>query len=90
MPRASRKRQFAYNAHTAYDKRTTVFSEAKTIVADFANKTLHIGKKVFDDSRVLSTAYKRPMAMKGNHEWWKYIYDKYNGCVFCPEYQALR
>ena len=34
-------------------------------------------KKVFDDGRVLSTAYKRPQTMKGGHEWWKYVYDEY-------------
>ena len=46
-------------------------------------------KKVFDDGRVLSTACKRPMTMKGGHEWWKYVYDEYYDCVICPEYQPL-
>ena len=60
-----------------YDKVTQTFPEIETIVADSAYKTPHICKKVFTDGRVLSTAYKRPMTMKGGHEWWKYVYDEY-------------
>mgnify|MGYP000884142034 CR=1 FL=1 len=73
-----------------YDKVTETFPEMETVVADSAYKTPHICKKVFDDGRVLSTAYKRPMTMKGGHEWWKYVYDEYYDCVICPEYQPLR
>ncbi len=73
-----------------YDKVIKAFPEVETIVADSAYKTPHICKKVFDDDRVLSTAYKRPMTMKGGHEWWKYVYDEYYDCVICPEYQSLR
>lgn len=72
-----------------YDKVTAAFPEVETIVADSAYKTPHICKKVFEDSRVLSTAYKRPQTMKGGHEWWKYVYDEYYDCVICPEYQPL-
>ena len=72
-----------------YDNVTQTFPEIETIVADSAYKTPHICKKVFDDGRVLSTAYKRPMTMKGGHEWWKYVYDEYYDCVICPEYQPL-
>jgi len=73
-----------------YDKVTEKFPDIKTVVADSAYKTPHICKKVFDDNRILSTAYKRPMTMKGGHEWWKYVYDEYYDCIICPEYQALR
>ena len=52
-----------------YNKVTETFAQVETIVADSAYKTPHICKKVFEDSRVLSTAYKRPMTMKGGHEW---------------------
>ena len=52
-----------------YDKVTEAFPEIKTVVADSAYNTPHICKKVFDDDRVLSTAYKRPQTMKGGHEW---------------------
>ena len=54
-----------------YDKLVENFPEVETIVADSAYKTPHICKKIFDDGRVLSTAYKRPMTKKGGHEWWK-------------------
>ena len=72
-----------------YDKLTETFPEVETVVADSAYKTPHICKKVFDDGRVLSTAYKRPQTMKSGHEWWKYVYDEYYDCVICPEYQPL-
>ena len=72
-----------------YDKLTENFPEIETIVADSAYKTPHICKKIFDDGRVLSTAYKRPLTKKGGHEWWKYVYDEYYDCIICPEYQVL-
>ena len=72
-----------------YDEVTEKFPQVETIVADSAYKTPHICKKIFDDGRVLSTAYKRPMTMKGGHEWWKYVYDEYYDCIICPEYQVL-
>ena len=72
-----------------YDKVTERFPDVETIVADSAYKTPHICKKVFEDERVLSTAYKRPMTKKDGHEWWKYVYDEYYDCVICPEYHAL-
>lgn len=73
-----------------YEEVTERFPKVKTIVADSAYKTPHICKKVFDDCRVLSSAYKRPMTRKGGHEWWKYVYDEYYDCVICPEYQVLK
>ena len=72
-----------------YDKVTEKFPEVETVVADSAYKTPHICKKVFDDNRVLSTAYKRPMTMKGGHEWWKYVYDEHFDCIICPEFHTL-
>ena len=60
------------------------------VVADSAYKTPSICKKVFDDGRALSTAYKRSMTMKGGHEWCKYVYDVYYDCDICPEYQVLK
>ena len=73
-----------------YDKVVEKYPQVKTIVADSAYKTPHICKKIFDDGRVLSTAYKRPQTMKGGHEWWKYVYDEYFDCIICPEYQVLK
>ena len=72
-----------------YDKLVQSFPEVETVVADAAYKTPHICKKVFRDGRVLSTAYKRPMTMKGGHPWWSYVYDEYFDCVICPEYQII-
>ena len=72
-----------------YDKVTKQFPEIETVVADSAYKTPHICKKIFDDNRVLSTAYKRPQTMKGGHKWYEYVYDEYYDCIICPEYQPL-
>ena len=72
-----------------YDKVTEQFPEIETVVADSAYKTPHICKKIFDDNRVLSTAYKRPQTMKGGHKWYEYVYDEYYDCIICPEYQPL-
>ena len=73
-----------------YKKVAERFPQVETIVADSAYKTPHICKKVFEDGRVLSTAYKRPMTMKGGLEWWKYVYDEYYDCVICPEFKVLK
>ncbi len=73
-----------------YDNLSIEYPEMKTVVADSAYKTPYICKRIFDDARVLSTAYKRPMTMKGGHEWWKYVYDEYYDCVICPEYHVLK
>ena len=72
-----------------YNKVTEKFPEVETVVADSAYKTPHICKKVFEDNRVLSTAYKRPMTMKGGHEHQKYVYDEKFDCIICPEYHTL-
>ena len=72
-----------------YDKLIQSFPEVETVVADAAYKTPHICKKIFQDGRVLSTAYKWPMTMKGGHPWWAYVYDEYYDCVICPEYKDL-
>ena len=72
-----------------YERLKKRFPQMKTIVADAAYKTPWICKQIFDDNRVISTAYKRPMTMKGGHKWWEYVYDEYYDCVICPEYQVL-
>lgn len=73
-----------------YDKVMEQFPETEVVVTDAAYKTPHICKKVFEDGRVLSTAYKRPQTMKGGHEWWKYVYNEFYDCVICLEYQLLK
>ncbi len=72
-----------------YNKVTEAFPQIETVVADSAYKISHICKKIFDDGRVISTTYKRPMTKKGGHEWYKYVYDEYNDWIICPEYKAL-
>ena len=62
-----------------YDNVTEKFPQVETIVADSAYKTPHICKKVFNDGRVLSTAYKRPQTMKGGHEFEKAGYLEMEG-----------
>ncbi len=66
------------------------FPEAETIVADSAYKTPHIAKKIFDDGRVLSTAYKRPMSKQGFFKPYEYVYDKYFDCYICPNNAPLK
>ena len=72
-----------------YDQLIERFPEHKTVVADAAYKTPWICKRIFDDGRVLSTAYKRPMTKKGGHEWYKYVYDEFYDQILCPEYKVL-
>lgn len=66
-----------------YDHVVEQFPNVRTFVADSAYKKPHICKKVFGDNRVLSTAYKRPMTMKGGHAWWNYVYDEHFDCIIC-------
>lgn len=72
-----------------YDELATHYPQLKTIVADAAYKTPWICKRIFDDGRVLSTAYKRPMTKKGGLPWWQYVYDEHYDQVICPEYHLL-
>lgn len=72
-----------------YDKLTKRFPKVETIVADAGYKTPWICKRIFDDGRVPSLPYKRPMTKKGNLEWYKYVYDEYYDQVICPEYKLL-
>lgn len=73
-----------------YDKLVEDFPEVETIVADSAYKTPHIAKKIFDDGRVLSTAYKRPMSKQGFFKPYEYVYDKYFDCYICPNNAPLK
>ena len=66
-----------------YDHVVEQFPDVHAFVADSAYKKPHICKKVFGDNRVLSTAYKRPMTMKGGRAWWNYVYDEHFDCIIC-------
>ena len=54
--------------HPLYDRLTDRYSQMQVVIADAAYKTPYICKRIFDDKRVISTAYKRPQTMKGGHE----------------------
>lgn len=75
--------------HPLYDRLAANFPQMHAVVADSAYKTPYICKRVFEDGRVLSTAYKRPQTLEGGHEWYKYVYDEYYDCIVCPEYHVL-
>ena len=72
-----------------YEKVTARFPEITVVTADTGYKTPWICKKIFDDGRLPSMPYKRPMTRKGNHPWYEYVYDEYYDQVICPEYQTL-
>ena len=72
-----------------YDDLCQKHPEIQVVVADAAYKTPWICKKVIDDKRVISTAYKRPMSKKGFFRPYEYIYDEYNDFVICPENETL-
>lgn len=72
------------------DKLVEDFPEVETIVADSAYKTLHIAKKIFDDGRISSTVYKRPMSKQGFFKPYEYVYDKYFDCCICPNNAPLK
>ena len=75
--------------HGLYNEVTARFPQIEIVTADAAYKTPWICKRIVDDGRSPSMPYKRPMTKRGNHEWWKYVYDEYYDCVICPEYQVL-
>jgi transposase len=73
-----------------YDRVTARFPEIKVVTADAAYKTPWICKKIFDDERIPSMPYKRPMTKKGFFKKYEYVYDEYYDCVICPENQILK
>lgn len=72
-----------------YDKVTERFAQIQVVTADAAYKTPWICKKIFDDERIASLPYKRPMTKKGFFKKYEYVYDEYYDCVICPENQIL-
>ena len=74
-----------------YDRVTEKLDdEILYVSADSAYKTPWICKKIFDDGRIFSTAYKAPSGKKGYFRPYEYVYDEYYDCVLCPENQVLR
>jgi transposase len=74
---------------SVYEKVVGIFPEVETVAVDAGYKTPWICKKVQDDERNISPAYKRPMGKKGFFYPHEYIYDEYFDCVLCPENHVL-
>ncbi len=74
---------------TLYNKVKTKYPQIEIVTADAGYKTPWICKQIFDDGRIPSLPYKRPMTKKENHEWHKYVYDEYYDQIICPEYETL-
>lgn len=72
-----------------YEAVTEKFEEVETVTVDAAYKTPWICKKVQDDERNLSTAYKAPQTKKGFFKKYEYVYDEYYDCYICPNNQVL-
>ena len=73
-----------------YEAVADTFNEVETVAVDAGYKTPWICKKVQEDMRNLSTAYKRPMSKQGFFRSYEYVYDEYFDCVICPNNQILR
>lgn len=56
---------------------------------DAGYKTPWICKQIFDDGRIPSLPYKRPMSKAGNLPWYEYVYDEHYDCVLCPHDRIL-
>ena len=74
---------------TLYRSVTNQFPQIQVVTMDAGYKTPWICKQIFDDGRVPSLPYKRPMTKQGNLPWYEYVYDEYYNCVLCPEYKVL-
>lgn len=74
---------------TVYDKVVERFEEVEVVAVNAGYKTPWICKKVQEDGKKLSTAYKRPMSKQGFFRSYEYVYDEYYDCVICPNNQVL-
>lgn len=73
-----------------YHHVTERFPKIQVVTMDAGYKTPWICKQIFDDGRIPSLPYKRPMTKKGNLPWYEYVYDEYYDCIICPESKVLR
>lgn len=64
-----------------YEDVISSFDEVETVAVDAGYKTPWICKKVQEDGRNVSTAYKRPMNKQGFFRSYEYIYDEYYDCI---------
>ena len=65
------------------------YPEVQVLTMDAGYKTPWICKQIFDDGRIPSLPYKRPMTKAGNLPWYEYVYDEYYDCVLCPHDKVL-
>lgn len=72
-----------------YEKVIERYPQVQTVTADAGYKTPWICKKIFDDRRIPSLLYKRPMTKKGHYKSYEYVYDEYNDWIICPQNQTL-
>ena len=73
-----------------YDKVTARFPQIQVVTMDAGYKTPWICKKIFDDGRIPSLPYKRPMTKDGFFRKYEYVYDEYYDCILCPNNQVLK
>jgi len=64
-----------------YRSLCTHYPQIQVLTMDAGYKTPWICKQIFDDGRIPSLPYKRPMTKKGNLPWYDYVYDEYYDCV---------
>lgn len=74
---------------TVYRRVTQRFPQVRVVTADAGYKTPWVCKQVFDDARLPSLPYRRPMTKDGNHPWYEYVYDEHLDAVICPQYKTL-
>ena len=72
-----------------YDRVSARFPEIEVVTMDAGYKTPWIAKRIFDDGRLPSLPYKRPMTADYGHKWYEYVYDEYYDQIICPEYKTL-
>lgn len=72
-----------------YRRVTARFPQIEVVTMDAGYKTPWICKQIFDDGRIPSLPYKRPMTKQGNLPWYEYVYDEYYDCILCPEDKVL-
>ena len=72
-----------------YQRVTTRYPMIRVITGDAGYKTPWIAKQIFEDGRIPSLPYKRPMTKKGFYPKYEYVYDVYNDWILCPNHQTL-
>lgn len=74
---------------TVYKSLKKHYPQVEVLTMDAGYKTPWICKQIFDDGRIPSLPYKRPMTKAGNLPWYEYVYDEYYDCILCPHDRVL-